>query len=82
MRDILLAAVRAGNSRQGIARAAGTGYNWTAWTSVRDSNLLLPLLAKYALSPLAPFIKYWSNPKAAARVITAVLPDGSRQTGV
>jgi hypothetical protein len=34
MRAILLAAVRAGNSRQGIARAAGTGYNWTTWTSL------------------------------------------------
>jgi hypothetical protein len=34
MRAILRAAVRAGNSRQGIARAAATGYNWTAWTSL------------------------------------------------
>jgi NAD(P)-dependent dehydrogenase (short-subunit alcohol dehydrogenase family) len=48
----------------------------------RDSNVVLRLLAKYLLSPLAPFIKYWSNPKTAARVITGVLTDGSDRTGV
>ena len=48
----------------------------------RDSNVFLRLLAKYALSPLAPFIKYWSNPKTAARVITKVLTDDSGRTGV
>jgi NAD(P)-dependent dehydrogenase (short-subunit alcohol dehydrogenase family) len=48
----------------------------------RDSNVFLRLLAKYALSPLAPFIKYWSNPKTAARVITGVLTDDSNSTGV
>ena len=48
----------------------------------RDSNVVLRLMAKYLLSPLAPFIKYWSNPKTAARVITGVLTDGSDGTGV
>jgi NAD(P)-dependent dehydrogenase (short-subunit alcohol dehydrogenase family) len=48
----------------------------------RDSNAFLRLLAKYVLSPLAPFIKYWSNPKTAARVITRVLTDDSGRTGV
>lgn len=48
----------------------------------RDSNVFLRLLAKYMLAPLAPFIKYWSNPKTAARVITKVLTDASSQTGV
>ena len=48
----------------------------------RDSNVFLRLLAKYVLSPLAPFIKYWSNPKTAARVITRVLTDDSGRTGV
>jgi NAD(P)-dependent dehydrogenase (short-subunit alcohol dehydrogenase family) len=48
----------------------------------RDSNVVLRLLAKYLLSPLAPFIKYWSNPKTAARVITGVLTDGSDRTGI
>ena len=48
----------------------------------RDSNVVLRLLAKYLLSPMAPFIKYWSNPKTAARVITRVLTDDSDRTGV
>jgi NAD(P)-dependent dehydrogenase (short-subunit alcohol dehydrogenase family) len=48
----------------------------------RDSNIFLRLLVKYALSPLAPFIKYWSNPKTAARVVTGVLTDDSDRTGV
>ena len=48
----------------------------------RDSNVFLRLLAKYLLSPLAPFIKYWSNPRTAARVITKVLTDDSGRTGV
>jgi NAD(P)-dependent dehydrogenase (short-subunit alcohol dehydrogenase family) len=48
----------------------------------RDSNVFLRLLAKYVLSPLAPFIRYWSNPKTAARVITRVLTDDSDTTGV
>src|SRR6195952_4914018 len=41
----------------------------------RDANLPLRLLSKYVLSPLAPFIKYWSTPERAARVITKVLTD-------
>ncbi len=48
----------------------------------RDSNVFLRLLTKYLLSPLAPFIKYWSNPKTAARVITKILTDNSPGTGV
>lgn len=48
----------------------------------RDTNLFLRLLAKYLLAPLAPFIKYWSNPKTAARVITGILTDDSSRTGV
>jgi len=39
-------------------------------------------LAKYALSPIAPHIKYWSNPKHAARVITTVLTDDTNRTGI
>jgi hypothetical protein len=34
------------------------------------------------LAPLAPFIKYWSTPKHAARVITRVLTGEPGQTGV
>jgi NAD(P)-dependent dehydrogenase (short-subunit alcohol dehydrogenase family) len=48
----------------------------------RDSNVFLRVLAKYLLSPLAPFIKYCSTPKSAARVITRVLTDDSGSTGV
>jgi NAD(P)-dependent dehydrogenase (short-subunit alcohol dehydrogenase family) len=48
----------------------------------RDSNVFLRLLGRYLLSPLAPFIKYWSNSKTAARVITGVLTDDSGRTGV
>jgi hypothetical protein len=43
--------------------------------------VLLRLLARYVLAPLAPFIRYWSNPKTAARVITRVLTDDSGRTG-
>lgn len=34
------------------------------------------------LPALAPFIKYWSTPKRAARVISGVLTDESDRTGV
>jgi NAD(P)-dependent dehydrogenase (short-subunit alcohol dehydrogenase family) len=47
----------------------------------RDSSVLLRLLARYVLAPLAPFIRYWSNPKTAARVITRVLTGDSGRTG-
>lgn len=48
----------------------------------RDANVFLRLLTKGVLSPLAPFIKYWSNPKTAARVITGILTDDSGRTGI
>jgi NAD(P)-dependent dehydrogenase (short-subunit alcohol dehydrogenase family) len=48
----------------------------------RDSNVILRMLMKYLLSPLAPFIRYCSTPKSAARVITRVLTDESGSTGV
>ncbi len=53
----------------------------------RDANMALRLVARYVLSPLAPFIKYWSTPKRAARVIADVLtkdvPAGNaNRTGV
>jgi NAD(P)-dependent dehydrogenase (short-subunit alcohol dehydrogenase family) len=47
----------------------------------RDAAWPLRLLAKYVLSPLAPRIKYWSNPKTAARVITRIVTDPSAATG-
>jgi NAD(P)-dependent dehydrogenase (short-subunit alcohol dehydrogenase family) len=48
----------------------------------RDANAALQFLAKYVLAPLAPLIKYWSTPKRAARMITAVLTSESHQSGV
>jgi hypothetical protein len=36
----------------------------------RDANVLLRFLGKYVLSLVAPFIKYWSTPGRAAKVIT------------
>ena len=47
----------------------------------RDANMALRLLSRYVLSPVAPIIKYWSTPKRAARVITAVLTDPAVVTG-
>ena len=48
----------------------------------RDASAFLRFVAKHVLGPLAPFIKYWSTPKHAARVITGVLTDESDRTGV
>jgi len=41
----------------------------------RDANVALRLLSRYVLSPIAPLIRYWSTPKRAATVITAILTD-------
>jgi len=49
---------------------------------VRDAPVFLRLLANYVLPLLAPFMKYWSTPKRAARVATQVLIDTSGQTGI
>jgi NAD(P)-dependent dehydrogenase (short-subunit alcohol dehydrogenase family) len=48
----------------------------------RDANLFLRVVLMPVLSLLAPFIKYWSTPKRAARVITDVMIGESRETGV
>jgi NAD(P)-dependent dehydrogenase (short-subunit alcohol dehydrogenase family) len=48
----------------------------------RDASAILQFIARYVLAPLAPFIKYWSTPKHAARVITKVLTGQPGQTGV
>jgi hypothetical protein len=48
----------------------------------RDANVFLRLLTICVLPLLAPFIKYWSSPKRAARVATQVLIDSSGRTGV
>lgn len=48
----------------------------------RDAPKLVRVLVMPILSLLAPFIKYWSTSKRAARVITKVLLDESGPTGV
>src|ERR1700728_687519 len=48
----------------------------------RDANVLLRALGKYVLSPLAPFIKYWSTPARAAKVITNAVLNEPGETGV
>lgn len=39
----------------------------------RDANVFLRFLAKYLLAPLAPFIRYWSTPERAGKIIANVL---------
>jgi NAD(P)-dependent dehydrogenase (short-subunit alcohol dehydrogenase family) len=48
----------------------------------RDANVFLRFLAKYVLSPLAPFIRYWSTPARAAKVITNAVLNEAGVTGV
>lgn len=48
----------------------------------RDANVFLRLLMKYVLSPLAPYIKYWSTPKLAAREAVKALLNAEKVTGV
>jgi NAD(P)-dependent dehydrogenase (short-subunit alcohol dehydrogenase family) len=48
----------------------------------RDANVFLRLLGKYVLSWVAPFIKYWSTPARAAKVITNAVLNQSGKTGV
>ena len=48
----------------------------------RDANVFLRGLARYVLAPLAPFIKYWSTPGRAAKVITNAALNQAGATGV
>jgi NAD(P)-dependent dehydrogenase (short-subunit alcohol dehydrogenase family) len=48
----------------------------------RDANVFLRLIAKGILPLFAPFVKYWSTPKRAARMATKILTDTSGQTGL
>ena len=48
----------------------------------RDANVSVRFLFKYVLTLFAPFIKYWSSPRRAARVITKALTNESGETGV
>jgi NAD(P)-dependent dehydrogenase (short-subunit alcohol dehydrogenase family) len=53
-----------------------------ATSLARDANIFLRFLVSYILPIFAPFIKYWSTPKRAARVITKILINEAGQTGV
>ena len=48
----------------------------------RDAPLVLRMLGKYVLSLPAPFIRYWSTPARAAKVITNVVLNESGATGL
>jgi NAD(P)-dependent dehydrogenase (short-subunit alcohol dehydrogenase family) len=48
----------------------------------RDANVLLRFGGKYVLSLLAPFIRYWSTPARAAKVITTALLNEPGGTGI
>lgn len=48
----------------------------------RDANVFIRLIAKGILPLFAPFVKYWSTPMRAARVVTKILTDTSGQTSV
>ncbi len=48
----------------------------------REANIFLRILANSILPMLAPFMKYWSNPRRAARVATEILIDPSGRTGM
>ncbi len=48
----------------------------------REASGFVRFLLKYILPLLAPFMKFWSNPKRAARVITKILINAPGQTGI
>jgi NAD(P)-dependent dehydrogenase (short-subunit alcohol dehydrogenase family) len=48
----------------------------------RDANFFLRFLGKYVLGALAPYIKYWSTPALAAKVITNAVLNSSGATGL
>jgi len=48
----------------------------------RDANGFLRFIGNYLLPLVAPYIKYWSTPKRAAHLETAVLTSESGKTGI
>lgn len=61
--------------------AVEPGFNPATGLS-RDANVFLRFLLRYVLAPLAPFIRYWSTPGRAAKVITNVMLNEPEATGV
>ena len=60
--------------------AVEPGFNPATGLS-RDANVFLRFLLKYVLAPLAPFIRYWSTPARAGKIITNVLLNEPGKTG-
>ena len=48
----------------------------------RDAGVFLRLLSRYVLSLAAPFVRYWSTPARAAKVITDAVLNEAGATGV
>jgi hypothetical protein len=48
----------------------------------RDSNVVLRLVMKYVISPIAPFFPLCTNPRTAGRLISGILTDERTGTGV
>jgi len=48
----------------------------------RDANVFVRFLGKHVLSLFAPYIKYWSTPERAAKVITNAVLNGAGVTGI
>jgi NAD(P)-dependent dehydrogenase (short-subunit alcohol dehydrogenase family) len=48
----------------------------------RGSGIVVYVMFNYILPLFAPFMKFWSNPKRAARVATKVLINASGRTGI
>lgn len=61
--------------------AVEPGFN-PGTSLAREASGSVRFVLKYILPLLAPFMKFWSNPKRAARVVTKVLLNESGQTGV
>jgi NAD(P)-dependent dehydrogenase (short-subunit alcohol dehydrogenase family) len=49
---------------------------------VREAPATVRFVLQYMLPLLAPFMKYWSNPKKAGRLAVQVLTDASDRTGI
>lgn len=47
----------------------------------RDSNAAIQFISQRVVSPIAPHIKYWSNPETASAMISDVLTRDSKESG-
>ena len=61
--------------------AVGPGFSPATGLS-REANVFVRSLGKHVLSPAAPFIRHWSTPARAAKVITNAVLNEPGKTGV